>query len=414
MVNNNNETATLSFFYDLGNGFVRIGEGIIGTAINGCFLTGGSSEITGNFKIENLKIYDGDDAKDFGFAKLVFDAPDSVEVDKSFDYIPYGASANVVLKMKPAQGDKIEVVTKILVNNQEVDYTVNDKNELVVNVANNNKTNKEILVKIITEQATVKQFTLSVYTGFSKQNKTQYKGDLTFASSTTKSFIIPETGVLDVTLFTGNFIVNANGCYPVTVTIDENTNSLEVFLATKLFDSSAAVTSSYNETDGYNFTTTNKANRYEIVNFFDYSNGFEFSYQLQLNTKSATRVYPGLYVYGLDANGNTVSIRIQLCVWNGVLNLKDVILNRSVTIGAVGNNVYNLKAVVSKTPEGYFNVDYYLNNVLKISSSTANVTEGEPHVNLVTCSRLVLYYDQDKATDDGTWLIKNFNVTDLK
>ena len=357
------------------------------------------TDFKGELYYEDFKILTGEEVLNNYKASVNVVKNDKADVVVDKGYVGLGQSFTITAT--PTSNNlNTSIVTKITVNGVETFATVNDKTLTATYLHVYGKMDKlDVEVQTIDVALDYKDVSISFVAKDMVGNiisLAEKRGTIT--GNVTKDFVATSDGCCTVSLVDGDYVLSIDGFLPTTFTVlgDSQVNLVlgqDVFL-----DDATGFNVGYNDTDGYNFTSTTAQSRLTFdAQKLPIKDGLKISFTYNGYVGNGVRQW----VEFIFKSSNGKAIQAQILTWDNNFILKNIAGSREeISIGtfnkAISFDLYLL--VVNGKVSLYNGLDQHLGTLEKASDT------GKP---LQEVSQVQIYYGFD---NHDTWRITNLKV----
>ena len=232
VINNDDQTSTVSLYYHNGASWTHMASANGGYASELCLLTPGSCTVTGPFEINSIKIYNDQDVVSNYLGKIKYDGVTGAKISAKTDYIAPNNKLNVTVTPDSVING-VNIVSSVKVNGVEVPTTLNSDGSASFDVTHDTFSKKEYVIEVSTKSVALKTISLTVRADDALYNGTlKYKG-VTFGE------VNVINGVASLNLAENIYEFYTDNHLPYKVSIDSTTLTANVILRENIFTASS-------------------------------------------------------------------------------------------------------------------------------------------------------------------------------
>ena len=353
----------------------------------------------GEVWFENFKVVTGDAISKYSSADVLVSSSGDSNVTISKEKIGLGEKVEVLATPKSADVGE-NVITKITVNGNEVDFTL-DKGVAKLSISHLDANIDAYDVKVYTKNVRYKDVTINVVgKAFDGSSLSLAGKKVTLQGLINTEFNIG-SGDNVVSLVSSDYIVNIEGFLPATILVEDDTTSVDVVLAEDIVDYfEKDFKLSYSEENGYTLTSSDYYSRVHFNRNIPLSNNLKISFTY--NGSIAADVKQWVEFTFIASNGS--QLKAQILTWGTSFVFKNPLFTSEATniSGYSGQISKNFYLIYNAGVLSLYDGD---NDTVLATVSTAS----EPGV-MTNLQEFFVHYAFDNT---DPWSLTNFTIEDL-
>lgn len=362
------------------------------------------TDFKGELYYEDFKVLSSTEVLDKNKASVNVVDADSADVTIDKYFVGLGQSFTITATPTVNELDT-SVITKITVNGVEIPISIDGNVTTATYTHVYGKVDK-LDVKVYTQVVKYKDVTLNlVGKGLNGQDIDLVGKTGKVSGKVDKAVTVLDNGSLVVGLIDGDYVLSIQGFLPTAFSVSNDTTQVDLVIGQNIFvDDSTDFDLSYNEIDGFNFTSSvNKSKVYFDSEQVQIKDGIKISFTYTGYVDTGVKHW--IEFIFKSSEGKT--IQAQILTWGDQFILKNS--NNSdeqVTIGTFHQEIsFDLYFIVKWGKVSLYNsLNQHLGTLVQSSQTNS------PLKDLVEFS---VYYGYESANSYKPWSITNFNIEQI-